>query len=127
MTESDLWSVDRIAAGNLLLSLGLKLDPGDESLIAEHFARHRRDAQEWAAERTRDRIMRKLETASLELCPRSSDDWSQGFQRAEQMVMTMTPNELTGAEVGKPRSKGQVLRALVRHAKNAAKADDSHA
>lgn len=127
MTESKVWSVDRIAAGNLLLSLGLKLDPDDESLIAEHFARHRRDAQEWGAERARDQIMRKLETASLELCHRSSDDWSQGFQRAEQMVMTMTPNELTGAEVGKARSKGQVLRALVRHAKAAALADTSHA
>ncbi len=77
MTESTIWSVDRIAAGNLSLSLGLKLDPADELLIAEHFARHRRDAQEWAAERTRDRIVSKLETASIELCPRSSDDWSQ--------------------------------------------------
>mgnify|MGYP001555386164 FL=1 len=125
MTESNIWSVDRIAAGNLLLSLGVKLDPADELLIAEHFARHRRDAQEWAAERARDRIVSTLETASLELCPRSSDDWSLGFQRAEQMVMTMTPNELIGTEVGKARSKGQVLRALVRHAKAAAQADGS--
>ncbi len=47
------------------------------------------------------------------------------FQRAEQMVMTMTVNDLTGAEVGKARSKGQVLRALVRHAKAAAQTDGS--
>lgn len=126
MTESHIWSVDRIAAGNLLISLGVKLDPADELLIAEHFARHRQDAHEWAAERARDRIVSKLEAASLELCPRSSDDWSQGFQRAEQMVLTMTPNELIGTDVGKARSKGQVLRALVRHARAAAQSDAPH-
>jgi len=127
MTESYIWSVDSIAAGNLLLSLGLKLCPEQELMIAEHFARHRRDAHEWAAERARDRIVSKLETASLELGPRSSDDWSQGFQRAEQTVLTMTPDDLVGAEVGKARSKGQVLRALVRRAKAAAQAEASHA
>lgn len=126
MTESELWSVDRIAAGNLLLSLGLKLDPSDELLIAGHFARHRRDAQEWTAERVRERIGGRLETASFELCSHNSEDWAQGFLRAEQAVMTMTPVDLIGTEVGKAPSRGQVLRALVRRAKAAAQTDASH-
>lgn len=127
MTESHIWSVDRIAAGNLLLSLGLKLDPADEQLLAEHFARHRRDAQEWTAERVRERVVGRLEAASFELCSRNSEEWAQGFLRAEQAVMTMTPVDLIGAEVGKAPSRGQVLRALVRRAKAAAQSDALHA
>jgi len=123
MTESELWSVDRIAAVNLLLSLGLKLDPADELLIAGHFARHRRDAQEWTAERVRERVVGKLEETSFEFCARNSEEWAQGFLRAEQTVMTMTPADLIGAEVGKAPSRGQVLRALVRRAKAAAQTD----
>ncbi len=126
MTESDIWSVDSIAAGNLLLSLGLKLNAEQELVIAEHFARHRRDAHEWAAERARDRVIERLEAASLEFCSRNDGDWAQGFLRAEQVVMTMTPNELVGGDVGKAPSRGQVLRALVRRARAAAQAA-SHA
>ena len=122
MNESDIWSVDRIAANNLQVSLGLRLDAAQVETIASHFAEHRLDAYEWAAERSRSNIVQALESASLDLCPRNGEEWVSGFMRAEQVVLTMATQELVKAEPGKALSRGQVLRNLVRRAKSAAQA-----
>lgn len=117
--DSKPWSVDRLAADNLAVNLGVKFGDGDLSLIAEHFARHRLEAYEWAAERVRSSLIAKLESASHELFQQRRAEWIDGFIFAEQLLLAIEPNELTGIPAGQARTKGQVLRTMVRRAKHA--------
>ncbi len=117
MSESDIWSVDRIAANNLGLSLGMVFDKDQIERITDHFARHRLTAAQWAAERTHSNIVHQLENESMRLAQQHDEIWSEGYRRAEQVVMTMLAGELLGVDRREPRSKGQILRAMVRQAK----------
>lgn len=117
MSESDIWSVDRIAANNLGVSLGVTFNKDQIERIADHFALHRLRAAQWAAERTHANIVQVLETESLRLAQQHDEEWSQGFMRAEQAVMTIATGDLLGVERHEPKSKGQILRAMVRQAK----------
>lgn len=117
MTESHIWSVDRIAAANLLKNLAIEATEEQMERVAGHFARHRRAANEWTAERVHNAVLEGLERDSVELLHRSSDAWADGFHRAEQLVIAMDPQELLG--IGQPpeRSRGQFLRAMARGAR----------
>lgn len=117
MSESDIWSIDRIAANNLGLSLGLTFKPEQIECIADHFALHRLRAAQWAAERTHSNIVHELEQESMRLAQQHDEQWTQGYMRAEQVVMTMPAGELLGIDRREPKSKGQILRAMVRQAK----------
>lgn len=117
MSESDIWSVDRIAANNLGLSLGLTFNKDQIERIADHFALHRLRAAQWAAERTHSNIVHRLEDESMHLAQQHDEEWTQGYMRAEQIVMTMSAGELLDIEHHEPKSKGQILRAMVRQAK----------
>jgi hypothetical protein len=117
MSESTSWSMDRLAAHNLLASL--KLDTTEDNLeqAARHFARHRQSAIEWAAERTHSSMVRSLEAGSTSYFDRHSAEWTDGYRFAEQQVSTMMPKDLLDLGPERTRSKGQVLRALVRQAR----------
>lgn len=119
MSSVDIWSVDRVAAGNLAADLGLDPEGKEAGRIASHFARHRFSAYEWAAERAQANIIGALERGSLDLAWRTEDDdaWRRGYMQAEQVVLTMTLPQLVDVENRKPRSKGQILRAMVRRAR----------
>lgn len=117
MNDSTVWSVDRIAARNLLVNLQLELSEGDAELIAQHFAHHRRSACTWAAERVHGNIVDRLATASRDLFERKCEAWVDGFGNAERMVLAMPRDELVGIDTGKGRTKGQLLRTLVRQAR----------
>jgi len=117
MSESDIWSVDRIAANNLAVDLDMIFEPEQIERIADHFSRHRLSAAQWAAERMHARIVTMLESESMRLAQEHDEDWTQGYMRAEQVVMTMPAGELLGIDHREPKSKGQILRAMVRQAK----------
>jgi len=117
MNDSNMWTVDQLAATNLLAEL--KLEPTEAVLNAatRHLASHRRDAIGWAAERAHGAMIRKLEAAAMDHVSRQSDEWAAGYHFAEQQILTTMPEELLELGPDKARSKGQVLRAMVRHAR----------
>lgn len=117
MSESTSWSMDRLAAHNLLASLKVEATDDILEMAARHFARHRENAIEWAAERTHSSVVRKLEAGSAVYFDRRNGDWSDGYRFAEQQVSTMMPKELLDLGPDRTRTKGQVLRALVRQAR----------
>ena len=117
MGDSNFWSMDRLAATNLLASL--KVDSSAETLdlVTEHFARHRQSSIGWAAERAHSHITHKLEAASTLYFAERSEEWADGFRYAEQQIATTMPEELLELGPDRTRTKGQVLRALVRQAR----------
>lgn len=117
MGDSTSWSMDRLAAHNLLASLKLEQTEENLELAARHFARHRESAIEWAAERTHASMLRSLESGSTMFFDRHSAEWTDGYRFAEQQVSTMMPKDLLDLGPERARSKGQVLRALVRQAR----------
>jgi hypothetical protein len=118
MGDSTSWSMDQLAARNLLASLKVETSAGNVELAAEHFARHRQSSISWAAERVHSSTVRNLEAACGEYLVRQSVDWADGFRFAEQEVATMRPEELLELGPDRTRTKGQVLRALVRQARS---------
>lgn len=119
MADSNVWSMDRVAADALAASLGVGFTEQQVDAIAGHFARHRSRSCEWATERAHINILEALESASRELLHDSSDEWTEGFHRAEQVVMALSSDELLCVTPRAERTRGQYLRAMVRKAKTA--------
>ena len=98
MGDISIWTVDHLAASNLVAESGLQLSPEQTDLMSVHFARHRLDAYDWAVEKIRSQLIRVMEAESMRLGEKTShgwrDDWAEGFRRAEQVVMTMTNDEM---------------------------------
>lgn len=117
MTESDVWSVDRLAASNLLVRLQVKATPDALALAEWQFAEHRRTTMEWAAEQARASIISSLEESSQRYFPDQDERWCEGYRRAEQQVTAMAVHEMLQLHQHKPASKGQILRRLVRRAR----------
>jgi hypothetical protein len=117
MSDERVWSVDLIAANNLAKELGLDADDAQLQIFAAHFARHRFDGYEWAAQRTRSAMLARLESALMEGQGVRSDAWYSGFVAAEEVALTVSDEELLGLSDHHVRTQGQVLRAMVRQAK----------
>jgi histidinol dehydrogenase len=117
MNEAGVWTVDQVAAAGLLAALGLEAKTDTLEKVVVHLARHRLDACEWAAERVHDAVVRRMEAASTEIFTHHDAQWTEGFRAAEHLVLTARPAELLDLEPLRARSKGQVLRAMVREAK----------
>jgi hypothetical protein len=118
MDDSRVWSVDRLAAKQLLAGLAMEYTEDMEDVVAQHFARHRKSCSTWAAERVHSNVLRKLEDGSAIYFQRECDKWTDGFRFAEQQLMAVDPEELLGTETVKPRSRGQILRAMMREARS---------
>ena len=117
MTDSDSWSVDRLAANNLLAHLGLEATADKVEWVEQHFARHRRTAMDWAAQRVHASIIDRFEAAAGDYFRHRSEAWTEGFRFAEQEVAGLTARDLLKTDTGQAQSKGQILRSLVRHAR----------
>lgn len=117
MGDSSVWSIDRIAAANLLADL--RLEPSEANLerVERHFAQHRLNAMEWAAKRAQSTIIARVEEASARYFPHHGQEWAAGFCCAEQQIATVGSSEILQIETGKAASKGQILRRLVRQAR----------
>jgi hypothetical protein len=117
MDESNVWSMDRLAAANLLADL--RLEPNDANLerVERHFAQHRLTAMEWAAKRAQSSIIARVEAASARYFPHHGEEWAAGFCCAEQQIATVGSVEMLQIDTGKAASKGQILRRMVRQAR----------
>lgn len=117
MDHATHWSVDRLAASNLLAQLKLEASDDLVDLVTRHFAEHRRNLVGWAAERTQSAIIERMESAATSLFTYHDEDWVRGFSQAEEVVLTIEPKALLDLEPGPPRSQGQILRSMVREAR----------
>ncbi|MBO9576813.1 MAG: hypothetical protein J7494_13850 [Sphingobium sp.] len=117
MDQTTHWSVDRLAAGNLVAQLELEATDDLIDLVTRHFAEHRRNLIGWAAERTQSAILEKMETAATSLFAHHDEDWARGFSQAEEVVFTMEPKAVLNLEPSPPRSQGQILRSMIRQAR----------
>lgn len=117
MDQTTHWSVDRLAASNLLTQL--KIDASDDliELITRHFSEHRRNLIGWAAERTQSAIVEAMESAAASLFTHHDEQWTRGFSQAEEIILTLEPKTLLDLDPGAPRSQGQILRSMVRQAR----------
>lgn len=118
MGDSAAWSIDRLAANNLLASLRLEAAAETVDAVAEHFAKHRRDSIEWAANRVHSSIVRRLESAVPDQFARHGEGWADGYRFAEQQIATCIPEQLLELPSDTVRTKGQVLRAMMRQARS---------
>lgn len=119
MRNSNPWSVDRLAASRLLTDLNLAVTDEQLDMVARHLAVYRRDLMTWAAEQAHGQVIRKLEATPRSSFGRESDEWNRGFSFAEQRVMTMTNDELLERDPAPGRTRGQILRTMMRHARAA--------
>ena len=118
MDESEIWSVDRLAASNLLARLQLEATPDTLAQAERQLAEHRRTAMEWAAERAHASMVTALEDASQRYFPDRREDWCAGYRCAEQQAAAMTVPAMLRLTQGKAATKGQILRRLVRRARH---------
>ncbi len=120
MGEAAAREVDRIAARNLLSTLGI--EPTHDAL--EHatrtLAEHRVTGADWAANRVHRDALEMLEEDSMLQFAGHAPEWSEGFIAAQQSLLRLEPIEKLGLYEEKPRSKGQILRTMVRLAKERA-------
>ncbi len=117
MSELQCWEIDRLAAGRLLGRLKIKATPPIVEEVAMEFAQHRKDVEQWVADRVQSKIVSKLEARSMRDFGRMDENWNNGFSAAEELVARLMPNELLDQPSGKALSKGQVLRSMVRAAR----------
>lgn len=117
MDEAACLEIDRIAAHKLLIGLGLTAAPDLVARAAIHMAEHRLGATRWVVERTHANILTMLEARSTDYLAYKSEDWAEGYQFAEMQVATMTPDILADLAPERPRSKGQILRQMLRQAR----------
>ena len=123
MTETDVWNVDRVAAAELLASLRETAEADWADVMAQAFSRCRFQSYQWAAKRVHESAIKVLEAAaSREFCARDSH-WSDGYRYAEQKIYAATPLDLLGADAQPVRTKGQILRSLLRAAKQKSGSD----
>lgn len=118
MNDSNSWAIDRLAATTLFARLKVDVTADMVERAAEHLAEHRRNSISWAAERAHSSMVQRLESASMTHGATRSDEWRDGFCYAEQQVMTMMPEDLLELGPDRTRTKGQVLRTLVRQARS---------
>jgi hypothetical protein len=111
------WTVDQLAASNLLAALNVEATTERLELATRHIARHRQDQIGWAAERMHMRLIDMLEKISTQSFARESEEFTHGFRYAEQHIMTLNPQELLEIAPERPRTQGQILRAMVRQAR----------
>jgi hypothetical protein len=111
------WSIDRIAALNLLADLGLEHSAENIAKATRHCADHRRHAIRWAAEKAHGTIVGRLEDAATAEFLREHPERAEGYRFAEQQVMTAAPRDLLQLAPEESPSKGQILRHLVRRAR----------
>ena len=117
MTDTRYWEIDRLAATRLLGRLGIEASPTTLEQAAKAFAEHRVEVQQWTANRVQSRVIGALETQSMQAFGQKDANWADGFIAAEQLVARLSTNELLDKPYGTAQSKGQVLRSLVRGAR----------
>ena len=117
MSNDGVWEVDRVAAADLLAALEAVPEPEWGVIVAQALARNRRQSYDWASQRARQSALQVLEKEAAETFQRHNGEWIDGFRHAEKCLMTTTPSALLALPANQARSKGQILRSLVRSAR----------
>lgn len=115
--EAAIREVDRIAARSLLSALGVDASEDALRLATRTLAKHRVTGSDWAARRAHEHALDALEASSMEQFTGHASEWSEGFIAAQQSLLRIDPTERLGLYSEKPRSKGQILRAMMRQAR----------
>ena len=118
MRDTRYWEIDRLAAKRLLSRLEIEATTALVDEVAAEFAEHRIEVQQWTANRVQSRIIGALEAQSMQDFGQKNAHWADGFIAAEQLVARLSTNELLDQPYGTAQSKGQVLRSMVRGARN---------
>lgn len=114
MDHATHWSIDRLAASNLLAQLKIEASDDLVDLVTRHFSEHRRNLVSWAAERTQSAIIEAMESAAASHFVHHDEQWTRGFSQAEEIIYTLEPKSLLDLEPDAPRSPGQILRSMIR-------------
>lgn len=117
MEDGSVWEVDRVAAAELLSLLKQTSEEDWGQVIAKAFSRSRFQNYQWAATRVRDSAIRVLEQEANEEFHRREAIWADGYRHAEACLISQTPAELLETFVPPPKSQGQLLRAMLRSAR----------
>ena len=117
MGELRSWGVDKLVATRILGRLDVEATPALVEEVAAELAEHRKDVEQWVADRVRSRTVKILEDRSIEVFGQMEEDWTNGFRAAEELVARLSPDQLLDQPSGKAPSKGQVLRSMVKTAR----------
>lgn len=117
MSESQCWEIDRMAARRLIGRLGVAATPETVEEVAAEFASHRLEVEQWVADRVQSYVIGMLEARSIEEFGRMDERWSDGFRTAEELVARLQSEDLLGQPVSEAKSKGQLLRSMMRTAR----------
>lgn len=117
MDVTGVWEVDRLAAADLLIVLKTVPQAEWPEVIATAFSKARLENYDWAAKRVRETVIDILETEAVQEFRRKDMIWTDGFRHAEECIVAQMPTELLRVYSGQSKSKGQVLRSLVRSAR----------
>jgi len=117
MDVAGVWEVDRLATADLLASLKTVTEAEWPNVIARAFAKARVKNYEWAAQRVRDSVIDLLEAEAVEEFQRKEMSWTDGFMHAEGCIAAQTASDLLDVSTDLSKSKGQVLRSLIRSAR----------
>lgn len=112
------WSVDRLAANNLLAALGVDATEERLDIAARHFSLHRETAMSLAAERARTQAIRALEQGSADRLADEPPQWGDGYRYAEEIIARLAPDDWMDMGPARARTKGQILRTLMRSARS---------
>lgn len=117
MDDASVWEIDRLAAAEILTVLQSAKKADWPDLIAQVFAKARLNNYEWAAQRVRETVIDILEAEAVEEFQRKEAMWTDGFRHAEECLFAHNPSELLRVYPGSSKSTGQVLRSMVRSAR----------
>lgn len=118
MSESRIRDIDRLAARSLLVKLHIDPTPSVIEVAANELAAHRERSAGWIVDRVRSRAGRVLEDRAMHCLGRHSEDWASGVWFAQEQIATMSIGELLDQPEGHAQSRGQVLRSMVRKARD---------
>ena len=119
MAESSVWLVDKIAAEAIIRDLGLQLGEPQIACVAERLAEHRINTFDLGASRIQSKIATTVQDVVSAHSYRSTD-WSEGCRSAEAAILTMASRLLAETKPVKQRSKGEILRTMVKKARSRA-------
>lgn len=123
MAESHVGHIDQIAAALLVRDIGLVLDGEQMGELERHLAKHRTSTLDLAVSRIQARISDAILRLVGEAQAYRSGDWSNGCRSAEAAVLAITSDVLYEIRPREARSKGQILRAMLRQARKRSAAD----
>ncbi|MET3763140.1 hypothetical protein [Sphingomonas sp. UYEF23] len=116
MNKSSVWIVDQLAAARVIRELNLSVTESGINRLAELLADHRLDAMDLAISRTQLTISNAIRDL-LGRNRHKSGEWSDGCRSAEMAILTDTLDAIQIMRPKQTRSKGQVLRSLMRQAR----------